>query len=232
MEIKSNRQFSDITPVKLTAEQIKEATNRIGELIGVCGFLRDSLSRLNAEIRTSTLSCAEHYLSDLTRVLGYDSVLATEMEERVVEVREKNTEIRRLEQLIGSQSVETLPYQLSAMTDNFDKFWTDLGFLISHARFTGSYGNARFRAELSCLLCDREERETSVELTKVLDIIQHGSEMRVKDTIHNRDWIKGILLKRFPSIEISGWEIQGWRGEETIRECKIVIRDLSELLVK
>ena len=217
--------------------------------------------RLDVAMRVATLGVTESHLTTISEAIGYDGDLAKQKKERYAEIRAKNDEIRRLEKLIGStKSIDGLPEQLSALTESVRKFWWEdlgLGLVYDNPFYSdekaggigAGYGRAYYEANLSCHF-DSTYRGTDAQFSKTpeddkekhnawfeymktaLDLfIEDNHYASVLDTERNREWIFNKLTERFPSLEITAWDVRKiHRGQGyQIYSVRIRINDLSDM---
>lgn len=90
--------FKDESPLLLSGKEKENVIKKINEEISCLLFFRDLIQEEKAVV-TNVWTCLglnESYHSDLSKMVGYNSILAKEKEERHKEIRDKNEEIRKL----------------------------------------------------------------------------------------------------------------------------------------
>jgi hypothetical protein len=264
IDLKFDPALSDETPVELNQNQKSTALNEIMQSIHALKYLHELIAKnqLTVATRVATMGCSESYLQSVSEALGYNGDLAKQKEERHSQLKAANTEIRRLEALVGSSKpMDGLPELLSNLTKTFKDYWQEelgLGSVYDsplddddkHGGIGAGWGRAYYDAVLHCSFdvlgrssirysktpeSDKEEqKEWFEQMNKQLDLhIEDNDYAQLKDTPRNRKWIAKKLIKRFPSLEITGWTIkQGWKAPEgtyIIRSLRIRINNLDDL---
>jgi hypothetical protein len=199
------------------------------------------------------MGCIESFVARLGKAVGYDGVIEKQKEERFAEIREKNIEIRRLEQLVGqSRGVDGVAESLSLCSQNFNKYWKKIGFTLVYDHpseekcggFGAGWGKIYYRAHLATMLntwidshtetpvSDAEKKGIFIEdMKKLVDLVAEDKYHHlVLDTEKSRNYIESKLRERFPSLTITDWHIQEIRGHMTIRSLNIKIDNIEEML--
>lgn len=218
MELKFKK--IDNTPVALEEKAVKDALKLISGIIGSLDFFKAQIKNnelVQSDIETH-LFLAEHYLADLAKAVGYDSVLAKEVEERYREIREKNTEIMRLEGLLGSGvSAESVTSAMRKYEDVFHAWYKSEGFHYASIEF-----NTRgIVADFSHQMNDKDdslseyhlESGSSIEekISSGWDIIKMRYHAELVDTDNNKAKFTDLLLSAFPKSRIHSFS--SWRGD-------------------
>jgi hypothetical protein len=253
IDLKTDGRLDDETPVELNADQLQVAEKEVQEIWTALTFLADNLKDLTVSTRHSSMGCIESFFARLSQAVGYDGDIKKAKDGRNTEIREKNIEIRRLENLVGqNRGVDGVAESLSLCSQNFNKYWKKIGFTLVYDHpseekcggFGAGWGRIYYRAHLASMLnthidshtdtpvSDAEEKGIFIEdMKKLLDL---GTEDRyhhlVFDTKKSRNHIESKLKERFPSLTVTDWHIQELRGHMTIRSLNIKIENIEEML--
>ena len=241
IELSRSSQMSDETPVVLNDDQKKKLKDKMQELFHSLIFLQEMVGKdeLTVSTRCSTVGCAENWMGELAAITGYDSDIQKEKEERSHKIRAANTEIRRLEELVGSErGLDGIAEKLSLVKKNFDDHWKSMGFCLTYSTpidnerpggWDAGHGRIYFYATLSTHMDRRRDDDPEgLEL-----FLGEPSMPQVLDTPENREYIVSGLQTKYPSLEVLSWSIVQCYGrgctDMQIRDLVIRIQDITEM---
>jgi hypothetical protein len=199
-------------------------------------------------------SLIESHFVSISKALDYSSHLTKEHEERHIEIRRANQRAHDLEkQLASSKPIDGLAEQLEGLYRTVYDWWKDEGFRhISDVDFT-SHGSMKvefsFMLDTSSdvLFSDTPVTNAKNKVNKIKKLIEDGFELEkesensrsweVMDTPNNRRLLSVMLIKRFPSINISkidSWAKGGKNNNEkwTIWRIEAYVHDLRDIPIK
>ncbi|KQN96917.1 hypothetical protein [Paenibacillus sp. Leaf72] len=208
-------------------------------------------NKLSDNMAKTLPSLIESHFVSIGKALDYDSHLMKEHEERYVEIRRVNQQVRDLEnQLASSKPIDGVQQQLRVLRDTIYNWWTEKGFAhVSEITFSG-WGSAIVEFSLSldassnALLNDKPVSEKKRKLNKIQDLIdlgfelekekESGSSWNVLDTPNNRQILTNMIIGRFPSVSISkmeSWAKGGSKNNDTWTIWRMVasIHDLRDI---
>lgn len=188
------------------------------------------------------LGLNESYHSDLSRMVGYDSILAKEKEERHKEIREKNEEIRKLTEQRGKEvTPEAIQGALRRYEDIFRAWYDNEGFRYASISDLSAYG---MTVELTPEMNFRDSEKYDDEIYKKIWTEDSGTEEKINDewdiyksqfhaelldTENNKKRITELFLRCFPNARI--YKFSGWRNDYKVfslrTEIHITYSDLD-----
>lgn len=209
--------FQDESPLLLSGKEKEEAIKKINEEISCLLFFRDLIQEEEAVV-TNVWTCLglnESYHSDLSRMVGYDSILAKEKEERHKEIREKNEEIRKLTEQRGKEvTPEAIQGALRRYEDIFRAWYDNEGFRYASISNLSAYG---MTAELTSEMNFRDSEKYDSDIYKKIWTENSGTEEKIDDgwdiyksqfhaelldTENNKKRINELFLRCFPNTRI------------------------------
>lgn len=210
--------YNNRTPLSLSEEEKQKVIKTIKEAIDSLSFFCQRLAD-GADMNDvhTHMSLLEHTVSDLSPLVGYDSVLAEELERRHAKIRELNLRVRELEEQRGKEvSATAASAALRRYENDFSAWYEALGFRYASTTFT-AYG---LRAEITAELnhCRSDRLTTSKELHNALsailpfitespdwDIVHDHYHSELLDTDKNREMMKRVIKESFPSARITSF---------------------------
>lgn len=209
--------FQDESPLLLSGKEKEEVIKKINEEISCLLFFRDLIQEEKAVV-TNVWTCLglnESYHLDLSRMVGYDSILAKEKEERHKKIREKNEEIRKLTEQRGKEvTPEAIQGALRRYEDIFRAWYDNEGFRYASISNLSAYG---MTAELTSEMNFRDSEKYDDEIYKKIWTENSGTEEKIDDgwdiyksqfhaelldTENNKKRINELLLRCFPNTRI------------------------------
>lgn len=210
--------FQDESPLLLSGKEKENVIKKINEEISCLLFFRDLIQEEKAVV-TNVWTCLglnESYHSDLSKMVGYDSILAKEKEERYKEIRAKNEEIRKLTEQRGKEvTPEAIQGALRRYEDIFCAWYENEGFNYASISNLSAYGmTAELTSEMNFRDFTRydhdeiykkiwtENKSTEEKIDSGWDIYKSQFHAELLDTENNKKRINELFLKCFPSIRI------------------------------
>ena len=214
--------YDDKTPVVLSQDTKKEALKKIGELYHLLSYLKQEIDddKIDNTTVNTTMGLYESYYRELATTLGYDTILEQEHQERHVQIRQKNQEIRNLtEQLGKNMSPQAVTGAIRFYEDIFRAWYKNEGF--HYASMTpGAYGfDLEFSEEMTYnhedtinekdsdikKLIWRQEINTNQKNDAGWDLDPGKYKTEILDTDNNRKRIQDLILADFPNANIHGF---------------------------
>lgn len=221
--------------VEISANDKEAVKKELTHLIHAAHSLLDDIKKdqLRPENAGMMVSLLESYQVDVGKLLGYETELAKQREERFVEIREKNKEIDELQkQLASNKPIDGLQEQLRHLYDIVNKWWSEEGFYhISDYRyyalghvglkfcFMMDYKYSRQRDPENGTM-NREEYLEYLKKQGYEPVYSEGNGMFLLDTEANRKVLKDFLKSRFPSIRINKYENRNM--SRTDEDCMVI----------
>ena len=212
--------YSDETKVILSADKKKEALKKINEIMSSLDFIRQLVKEDNL-VNNNVWSCMgvnEHLHAELSELLGYNSILAEEVKKRSSEIREKNTKIAQLEQMLGEQtSPDAVMGALRLYEDIFSAWLDSEGFHYASLQTHQWCIEAEFSAEMDftneCAYPKHDVyrrmwnhevgAQQKVDCGWDIHIGQFYGEML--DTDNNKKHFSELIMSTFPNARITGF---------------------------
>lgn len=201
----------------INEKALNEANRLLIELEENINFFRQRLSEQPklSDVQVH-MHLYEHYLNELTSLLGYDSILQEEYKQRYIDIRALNLEIHRLNKLIGNGvPPESVTSKLRTYDDAMRLWYGSHGFDYANLESYSAYGiNYRFNGDLSYDkddgLSSRKERRDSfyskypliTAENTVYDIYRDSYHAELLDTDKNKQLIQELLSDNFPNSRI------------------------------
>lgn len=212
LEIYNNNEPLDIHPIDLA--KADSILRKIGESTS---FFRVRLQEQPKMTDVHThMGLLESYLTDLIPLVKYDSVLEEEREKRYAEIKAANTEIHRLEKLVGNGiSPEGVSSKLREYDDGIRLWYGAHGFQYASLKQYTPYGiiyefndDLQYDPDNGC--SSRKEWEKyffekfSILATKesAYDIYYDSYHGELLDTDNNKELIHKLLKENFPNHSI------------------------------
>lgn len=236
--------FQDESPLLLSGKEKEEVIKKINDEISCLLFFRDLIQEEKAVV-TNVWTCLglnESYHSDLSKMVGYDSILAKEKDERHKEIREKNEEIRKLTEQRGKEvTPEAIQGALRRYEDIFRAWYDNEGFKYASISNLSAYG---MTVELTPEMNFRDSEKYDDEIYKKIWTEDSGTEEKINegwdiyksqfhaellDTENNKKRINELLLRFFPNARIykfTGWK-NDYKGFSLRTEIHITYSDLD-----
>lgn len=238
------RVFQDESPLLLSGKEKETVIKKINEEISCLLFFRDLIQEEKA-VGTNVWTCLglnESYHADLSKRVGYDSILAKEKEERYKEIREKNEEIRKLTEQRGKEvTPEAIQGALRRYEDIFRAWYDNEGFRYASISNLSAHGIiAELTSEMRFSNSERYDNEiykkiwtenigTENKIDDGWDIYKSQSRAELLDTENNKKRINELLLRCFPNARIfkfTGTE-NDYNGFSLRTEIHITYSDLD-----
>lgn len=209
--------YNNNTPLNITTVDLEEAEKLLTQIEQSLSFFRVRLKDRPTMIDVHThMGLFEHYLTDLTKLVKYDSVLQEEKEKRYAEIREKNLEIYQLHQKLGK---DISPEGISAKLRDYDnvvRLWYGaLGFHYASLKQYTPYGilydfthQLQYDQDDGC--SSRKEWtdyfqkkfHLITEDNTTYDMYHDTYHAELLDTDKNRKAIQALLTENFPEYQI------------------------------
>lgn len=201
-------------------------------------------NQLTEEMKDILFNLIEHYTSEASKALKYDSKASKRIAERYADIKKANQRIDELEKLlIENSKVTGLKELLDAMHHAVYKWWRNQGFNLVTDNNFGVFGyKGRFCLDTSSIsyiatrpVTGKEEKKSRLEqmIGEGYEFHQEHTEYILLDTPKNRELITKLVRDKFPSIDISKWE--NWCVSKTdkfeLRSFEAYIRNLEELKI-
>ena len=214
------RVFQDESPLLLSGEEKEEVIKKLNDEISCLLFFRDLIQEEKAVV-TNVWTCLglnESYHADLSKIVGYDSILAKEKEKRYKEIREKNEKIRKLTEQRGKEvTPEAIQGALSRYEDIFRAWYNNEGFNYASISNLSAYGmTAELTSEMNFKNSAKydynndeinkkiwtENSGTEEKINNGWDIYKSQFHAELLDTENNKKRINELLLSYFPNTRI------------------------------
>ena len=191
---------------------------------------------LEVGFKETLLSLSEHYVKNLCDIMGYDGALKKEFEERHKEIRSLNEENRELRRQIGEKvSNDDVREKLKNISSSIRKWWNIEGF--GHMGDDYFIGNGFFKARLSGMITEAyydnkelTEKDKVSKLRKIGFEIKDDDGKHALDTDNNRELLKKLLQRKYPSLEIISYSSYCGRKEDAqLRDIEIMIYNLDDI---
>lgn len=209
--------FQDESPLLLSGKEKENVIKKINEEISCLLLFRDLIQKDKA-VMTNVWTCLglnETYHSDLSKMVGYDSILAKEKEKRYIDIREKNEEIRNLTEQRGKEvTPEAIQGALRRYEDIFRAWYDNEGFRYASISNFSAHGMI---SELTSEMNFRDSEKYDTEIYKKIWSENTGTEEKINDgwdiyksefhaelldTENNKKRITELFLKYFPNAKI------------------------------
>ena len=236
--------------VNLTDDQKAVLIKIIGEVGFMIANLRDWVNNdsLTKNMQVAIPSLLESNLTQLFKVLDYDSTLARERDGRFTAIKAANQKVKDLqEQLASLKPIDGLSEQLRQLQQKVYGWWKHEGLgHVSDFVFTeGGYVRCTLNCTLhrgysSLVFSDTPISDEAKQADHVVQLKALGLEFQAKsdnylqvlDTAENRKIIQHLLEARFPSVLITKYH--GWHGDNTndvylLDEVEVYIYNLGEI---
>lgn len=210
--------FQDESPLILSEKEKEDVLKKLNEEISCLLFFRNLILEDNVVLENvnTFMGLNESYHSDLSKMVGYDSILAKEKEKRYAEIREKNKKIRELTEQRGKEvTPQAIQGALKRYEDIFRAWYENEGFEYASISNLSAYG---MTVELTASMNFRDSEKYDNEIYKKIRTENSGTENKISDgwdihksqfhaelldTENNKNRIHDLLLKHFPNAKIS-----------------------------
>lgn len=209
--------YNNRKPLNLNASDIRKANNLLKNAIDSLQFF---YVRLNdnptmTDVHTH-MGLFEHYHTELSDIVNYDSVLKEEQEKRHIALRKANMEIHRLNQLLGNGiSPEGISTKLKDYDNAIRNWYGAHGFQYARLKEYTAYGiiyefndELQYEPDNGC----SSRKEWTETFTKayeliakdntVFDIYRDTYHAELLDTDKNKKLITDLITKSFPEAQI------------------------------
>lgn len=160
------------------------------------------------------LSLLESYITELSKITGYDGMIAQENARRYSELREANNKIRMLENQLGNQmSAQAVSSGIQRWTNLFTAWYEAAGFRYAKIETNGYTLIAEFSSEIANKPRRRISDEQSYnQIASHVNFIIHAPDYDVNpershsdllDTQNNKDRLIQLFTTTFPDSRIS-----------------------------
>ncbi|WCK57120.1 hypothetical protein PP175_28435 (plasmid) [Aneurinibacillus sp. Ricciae_BoGa-3] len=201
---------------------------------------------LPVELSHTMSQTVEYQMSELSKLIGFDSLSAKNVEEKHAEIRKANQRIRALEAQLGNKNpVEGLSEQLKSLSELVNQWWRVDGFnYVKELAFTNygklevefgiSFSRRRVfsKTPISDQLSEKEWIKSLQDNGYQLHFNQNVRECHLVDCPVNRKLIQSLLESRFQSVMIEEWKNQCIFETDDLfelRGIKVHIGDLKEV---
>lgn len=243
-------------PVVLDADGKEYAVKRLRDVAFAAGHLASMLGSEDEiaprSLANSVLGIMEHAVADLSPVLGYDTRLKQEIEERHVALRHANERIRELEGMLGaSKPLDGFCEQTKYIAGVIKDWWEAQGFGSRYfPKFSiGEYGvieltlvfdlevgshSSLFASKDPVSRRERDRERIEGVIGRGYDLIDCGRERYLmRDVDGNKAKLVSVLRDRFPSIHIHQFvaktDVDNPNVYYYIKEIHIYIRNVTDL---
>lgn len=221
--------IDDNSLVELSEEVIEKLEKLGSDFFGVVSYMTDLVKNKTLTVeKSSTIShLLEYYTVDVHKLLNYESLIRTKIEERNAEIRTVNLENRELRKLLGERvSNDDVREMMKNTKTKINKWWDDFGCGYVPDIFLKEYC---MEVHLSLMISGIGKKTGEVhKLLEAQGVLLDGDE--VIDCDINRDWLKNLVTSTFPSATMWKIESGNHRGNKmTLRDASFFIRDLNDL---
>lgn len=220
------KMYNDCTPLNLTNEEIGKVLKSINESVSNLMFFRDLIQSdsMDGQITKNDvwthLGLNESYHAELSKQVGYDSILATERDNRHKEIRQKNQEIKRLIEQRGKEvTPEAVAGALRRYRDILDAWYENEGFRYASIEKTTIYGiTAELTSEME-IKKDPPSKNSEIKKTLwtkdtgTIQKIENGWDIQsgryiaeLLDTNNNKENITNLIRNAFPKSRILSFQ--------------------------
>ena len=240
-------------PLLIDADTKEASLDSIKSIIGALSYLHELITSETAKVSTrhNTLAISRGQLKQLEKFLGASDDLQQEEQLKKNLLREANTEVYRLREVMANGvSVEAIGNKLYQLDRSIYNWWQNLGFTYSKSKLQPHFKGASFIVEFSVGIdrhvgIDNPKPVTArtrknakfVALGQQLEIVQTNDDPYVVDSPNNRIWFTNKIKERFPTCRIHKWEaVSVMRQEDVfqIRHIEVMIDliDVGDVLEK
>lgn len=211
--------YDDRTPLNLTEEEKQAILQMIQEINTSLTLLDQRITNgaQNSDVSTC-IGLLEHRLPDLSKITGYDGILAKQVEERHAKVRKLNCRIRELEEQRGKEINATATTSALQRYEDTLRTWHEAcGFRYANIQCKLSGLRVKFNSKLRHERKRRLSRNDEmfarfVKMTPFLpeltdwDIIKNDYSSELADTDENRQNLIRLFTEEFPNVRINRFE--------------------------
>lgn len=243
--IKLTMPEEDLSKVDLTPDDIAYCKKFFDNLGMALHLIKDQILKNNLTVsdRRTYAWSLEHYVSNITKRIGYDSDLAKEKEERSKEIAQANNTIHKLEKELETKAFDSISVQdikdyISKFKDLLYKWWKEYGFnYIKEVSFSEyslivNFGISTDRSSLfdeNPVTSQENEKIYLEKLMKEWDLENERGNISLLNTDRNINKLKGLFLSvggQIREIETVSYHKSGLQ----IRYIKVSFKD--DLLLK
>lgn len=213
----------DDTPVILSVDVKSDAEGALCELAAATEFLMGYIreNTLTKSIRFNGLYAAASALDRAKQTLGGAEDDAQTIVLRSQQLREANTEIRRIrDEMAAGVSNEAVGLKLYPWYRLVYDWWISIGFGFMEAHFTAGPTGGHLVGKFSCMLgrvtgeaCTEEAAAALAAGVDMHKAYGAQSDLTLQDTPRTREWLIQQLQRRFPGAYRPDWEVYGGRSD-------------------
>lgn len=211
----------DGAKVELSKEAKDEALEKIREMISCLDFVRELIKEDNlvADNVKTCMGVNEHIHAELSKLLGYDSIIAAEIENRFAEIRTANKRICELEQCLGK---EVSPGAVSGALNLYEKilrgWYSSEGFNYASIDLFPWCIELTFSSdmvyqeecrhnndEVYCAMW-KEDAGTARKIAAGWDIHEDQFSAELLDTDNNKKQFEALIRATFPNARIESFD--------------------------
>lgn len=207
----------NLEKVNISKENKEKAVKLVNDILHSMSFFRENLMNweLQKEDVKTFMGLFESYFTELSPLVGYDSVLVQERSARYVEIRELNNKIAHLNTLLGQEtSAESVSGFLRNCDDVFRAWYGSYGFQYASSEKFSYNGiwydfsdELQYEADdgnsyLKQLSEKMKENRIIVTDQNGWDIVRDKFHASLLDTDNNKYMMKELLKKDFPGSDI------------------------------
>jgi len=239
----------DETLVQLDADAKEFVLRQAAEICSAVSFLHKQIKddQASTNLVRSVIGIAEHSIADISPKLGYDSLLAIELEQRNKHIRDANIRIRELEEMLGAnRPLDGLAEQVRVLNKTAEKFWRNQGFGgYIHDFNVTSHGGIHMKlgfsiCELGHLINDHPVTERKSLQQRIDSLKERGFDLLKMDTDNNyamadndNNRLKLLLVikTQYPSAKVISFNnslAEHNKDDYYIREIDIRVHDVRD----
>lgn len=202
---------------------------------------------LTHESKETLLNVSEHYMSDISKALDFDSLATEKIKKRFAEIRTANERIQELEKKLATNNpFDNITERLEHLSNTFKSWWKDKGF--SYVRESSFNQAGFFEADLGFHMSrghfysETPETDKQVQLEWLQNKKEEGYQIyqdsnggskTLIDCPENRELLTKLFKSQFQSVELLSWNSRCiFTTEDDLFELvslKIIIRDTGEI---
>lgn len=213
--------YNNRTPLNLNDKDLAKADKLLIKINESLEFFRIRLrDKPNKTDVHTHIGLFEAYLTDLAKLVDYESVLTEEREQRYKELREANTEIHRLNRLLGNgTSPDSVSSKLRLYDDVIRLWYGAHGFQYASLKEYTAFGitydfnyELQYEADEGC----SSRKEWGSIFQNAFDIIATKNSpfniyhdtyhAELLDTDKNKQLIEELLFNNFPNYNIHSYQ--------------------------
>lgn len=230
----------DKTIVNLTDKQLKDYKANFSHIALVLNQINSKIddNTLEEGYKETLLKNLHNRVIDMLDVLGYETILKKENEERYKEIKSINTENRELRRQLGEKvSNEDMREKLKNLSKITKDWWRKEGF--GHISEISYSENGYVKLKLSGHIFDDYDYDEATGTKKSDYLISKGFEVSVEsrsggsviDNDNNKKLLEQLLLSKYPSSDIVS--ITNWKSRNSdnydLRDIEVMIYNLEDI---